>query len=140
MLWINAKRLEMNDRVVHDMKVLTDCIYFAGIHDQVNAPALIFLEIICRRIQAIVGAHSTPGRVDWSDANAFTGEIDPEDCVDPALRNHVFQKKKVEPELQQTREKTRKLRGAPFADGEGDGDVQEEAPKGAKGGRRGKNK
>ena len=93
-----------------------------------------------RRIQAIVEAYSTPGKVDWSDAKAFTGEIDPEGFVDPALRSHVFLKEEVELKLQQTREKTRELCGAPVAEGEGEGDGPEEAPKGAEGVPRGKQK
>ena len=84
--------------------------------------------------------------MDCSDAVAFTGEIDLEDCADTALRSHIFQDKMIELRLTQSMQETHDLRGAPFVI-RGSGEVEDSAkadsaaPKaGANGGRWGKQK
>ncbi len=57
-LWMRSNHIESGDRTYHEMKVLVDSLYFAGTFDQVNIPALMAMEVICLRIQAIVDAYT----------------------------------------------------------------------------------
>ena len=68
------------------MKVLCDALYMCGTFDQVNIPALMSMETICRRIQAIVDAYSNPNRPSWENAKLFSGQGTPEDIVSPSFR------------------------------------------------------
>ena len=68
-LWQREKKLESADRVIHEMKVLTDTLYYAGAYDCLNLGALISIEIVCRRIQTIVDAYSNPARPNWERAD-----------------------------------------------------------------------
>ena len=58
-LWCRAKQNEPTDRVYREMRVLCDSLHFAGTHDQVNIPALMSMEILCRRVQSVVQAIRT---------------------------------------------------------------------------------
>lgn len=110
-LWARAKHIEPSDRVHHELKVLTDCLFFAGTFDQINIPALVSMEVVCRRIQAIVDAYSHPSKPSWENAKIFTGMGSPEDTVSPTFRTYAAKKNKDELELLQARQKVRELRG-----------------------------
>lgn len=112
-LWMRSKHIESGDRTYHEMKVLVDSLYFAGTFDQVNIPALMAMEVICRRIQAIVDAYSNPSRPSWENAKIFAGQGGPEDIVSPTFRTYAQKKNKEELELMQARQKVRELRGSP---------------------------
>jgi len=136
--WMRAKHIEPNDRISHELNVLTDCLYFAGCFDQINAPALICMEVVCRRIQAIADAYSNPSKPSWENARVFSGQGTAEDIISPVFRTYALKKNKDELELLQARIKVRELRGGPAASGE---DVDESngpgGPKPPKGGRKG---
>lgn len=85
-LWCRSKHIEQTDRTYHAMKVLCDALYMCGTFDQVNIPALMSMETICRRIQAIVDAYSNPNRPSWENAKLFSGQGTPEDIVSPSFR------------------------------------------------------
>ncbi|CAK9070805.1 unnamed protein product [Durusdinium trenchii] len=110
-LWCRSKHIETTDRTFHEMKVLVDALFFAGTFDQVNIPALMSMEVVCRRIQAIVDAYSNPSRPSWENAKIFAGQGTPEDIVSPTFRNYATRKNKEELELLQARQKVRELRG-----------------------------
>ena len=112
-LWMRSKHIESGDRTYHEMKVLVDSLYFAGTFEQVNIPALMAMEVICRRIQAIVDAYSNPSRPSWENAKIFAGQGGPEDIVSPTFRTYAQKKNKEELELMQARQKVRELRGSP---------------------------
>ncbi|CAL1149575.1 unnamed protein product, partial [Cladocopium goreaui] len=80
-LWCRSKHIEQTDRTYNAMKVLCDALYMCGTFDQVNIPALMSMETICRRIQAIVDAYSNPNRPSWENAKLFSGQGTPEDIV-----------------------------------------------------------
>ena len=143
-MWMRTKHIESSDRTYHEMKVLTDALFYAGTFDQVNIPALMSMEVVCRRIQAIVDAYSNPSRPSWENAKIFAGQGTPEDIVSPTFRNYATKRNKEELELLQARQKVRELRGGAAVQHE-DGDVGESLPqkppnkpnpkrKGAKGG------
>ena len=111
-LWARTKHVEPTDRVHHELKVLTDCLYYAGTHDQLNIPALVSLEVVCRRIQAIVDAYSHASKPSWENARIFSGQGTPEDIVSPTFRSYAVKRNKEELELLQARQKVRELRGS----------------------------
>ena len=110
-LWLRAKRLEGTDRTYHELKTLVDVLYFAGCYDQLNIPSLISMEVVCRRIQAILDAYANPAKPSWENAKIFTGQGTPEDIVSPTFRSYATKKNKDELELLQARQKVRELRG-----------------------------
>ncbi|CAK9106636.1 Uncharacterized protein SCF082_LOCUS49674 [Durusdinium trenchii] len=126
-LWCRSKHIETTDRTFHEMKVLVDALFFAGTFDQVNIPALMSMEVVCRRIQAFVDAYSNPSRPSWENAKIFAGQGTPEDIVSPTFRNYATRKNKEELELLQARQKVRELRGAP-AIAQEEGDAAESLP------------
>ena len=80
--------METTDRVYHELKVLCDALHYAGTHDQLNIPALISLEVLCRRVQSVVEAYTNPSRPSWEHAD-----------IVPVFRTHAVKKNKEELEL-----------------------------------------
>ena len=68
------------------------------------------MEVVCRRIQAIVDAYANPNRPSWENAKLFTGQGTPEDIVSPTFKTYAAKKNKDELELLQARQKVRELR------------------------------
>lgn len=121
-LWTRSKHIEQTDRAYHEMKVLCDALYYGGTFDQLNIPALMSMETICRRVQAIVDAYSNPSRPSWENAKLFSGQGSPEDIVSPSFRTYAAKRNKDELELLQARQKVRELRASPAVPvEEGDG-------------------
>lgn len=112
-LWLRSKHIESSDRTWHETKVLVDVLYYAGTFDQVNIPGLMSLEVVCRRLQAIVDAYTHPNKPSWENAKIFTGQGTPEDIVSPTFRTYAVKRNKEELELLQARQKVRELRGSP---------------------------
>ena len=102
-LWLRSKHIERTDRTYHEMKVLVDALFYGGTFDQLNIPALMCMETICRRLQAIVDAHTTPRRPSWENAKIFAGQGSPEDIFSPVFRTYAAKKSKDELELLQPR-------------------------------------
>ena len=126
-LWMRSKHIEASDRTYHEMKVLTDALFYAGAFDHINIAALMSMEVVCRRIQAIVDAYSNPARPLWENAKIFAGQGTPEDIVSPTFRSYAAKKNKEELELLQARQKVRELRGGHAVVPE-DGDVDDSMP------------
>ena len=114
-MWLRSKRIETTDRIYHELKVLIDCLFYAGTFDQLNIPGLMSLEVISRRIQAISDAYTNPMKPSWENAKVFTGQGSPEDIVSPTFRTYAVKKQRDELELLQARQKVRELRGSPSA-------------------------
>ena len=128
-LWMRSKHIEPTDRVYHELKVLTDALFYAGTFDQINAPALISMEVICRRLAAVVDAYTNPAKPSWENAKIFAGHGSAEDLVSPTFRTHATKKNKDELELLQARIKVRELRGSPVVPTTDDVDEASAAPK-----------
>ena len=134
-LWTRSKHIEQTDRVYHEMKVLCDALYYGGTFDQLNIPALISMETICRRVQAIVDAYSNPSRPSWENAKLFSGQGSPEDIVSPSFRTYAAKRNKDELELLQARQKVRELRASPAVpvdEGDGNDSLPVKPPKAPK--------
>jgi len=104
-LWLDVfmreKNLAANDRVVHELRVLLDAIYFLACYDQLNAGALACAEVLCRRISAIVDAYAVAGRPpNWAMAAYYTGQKSAADGVSPSLRNYVARLARDDREVQ----------------------------------------
>lgn len=112
-LWLRSKHIEATDRTYHEMKVSVDVLFYAGTFDQVNIPGLISLEVVCRRLQAIVDAYTNASKPSWENAKLFTGQGAPEDIIAPVFRTYAAKKNKEELELLQARQRVRELRGSP---------------------------
>ena len=110
------------------MKVLVDCLFYAGTYDQLNIPALMSMEVVCRRLQAIVDAYTNPARPPWENAKWFAGLGTPEDIVSPTFRTYAARKNKDELEFLQARQKVRELRGSPIHSTTDDGDATDSLP------------
>ena len=85
--WMRSKQIQEGDRISFEMKVLMESIYLAGTYDQLNLSSLACIEIIARRIQAIVDAYSSGPIPDWHSAKVMTLYRSPEDAISPQLRS-----------------------------------------------------
>ena len=108
--WMRAKQIQEGDRVSFEMKVLIECLYIGGTYDQLNLSGLASIEVIARRIQAIVDAYSSGPIPDWHSAKVMTLYRSPEDAISPQLRSWAARKNKEELDLAQTRAKVREGR------------------------------
>ena len=107
--WMRTKQVSENDRTAYEMRTLIDCIYTAGVYDQLNIPALASLEIISRRIQGIVDAFAsgTPGNPDWASTRVITNYRGADDAISPALRTWAARRNKEEMDLAVSRARVR---------------------------------
>ena len=96
---------------------MVDAICHAGTYGPYNLGCSISVEVRARRIQSIVDANVTPGRIDFSQARHFVGIGSLEDAIDPALRDYVARRSKDEAEIQNAREQARALAGTPSSGG-----------------------
>ena len=111
-LWARQRGVYDSDRVMHELRCLTDVIYFGATYDQLNLPVLASMEVIARRVQSIVEAYASgpPGNPDWSNSKLFTGYQGPDDLVSPSLRSWAARKGKEEVEISQARARMRELK------------------------------
>ncbi|CAE8585294.1 unnamed protein product, partial [Polarella glacialis] len=110
-IWLRAKKLEESDRVAHEMKVLVDVLYYGGIYDQLNMPALISMEVVCRRLQLIFEAYANPARPSWENARLYASQASTEEIISPAFKSWAAKRNKEEAEIASARTRARDLRG-----------------------------
>lgn len=87
--WMRAKQIQEGDRISFEMKILIESLYIAGTYDQLNISGLASVEILVRRIQAIVDAYSAGHIPDWNSAKIMTLYIlyrSPEDAISPSSK------------------------------------------------------
>ena len=112
MLWSRHRGLVDGDRVMHELRVLVDILWYGGSYDQLNLGSLVCMEVAARRIQAVVDAYSAggTGAPDWGNARLFTNYVGPEDIVSPQLRTWAARRGKEEVELHQARNRLKELK------------------------------
>ena len=99
-LWCREKRLESTDRTVHELRTLTEAIYMAGTYDQLNLGGVLALEILSRRVHAIVEAYAGgASRPHWGLAKFLTCEASAEDAVSSELRSYAAKRAKEESDI-----------------------------------------
>ena len=108
--WMRSKQIQDNDRISFEMKVLIESLYVGGTYDQLNLCSLACMEILARRIQAIIDAYSSGPIPDWHSAKIMTLYHSPEDAISPQLKTWAARKNKEELDLAQTRAKVRDSR------------------------------
>ncbi|CAE8626378.1 unnamed protein product, partial [Polarella glacialis] len=111
-IWLRAKKLEESDRVAHEMKVLVDVLYYGGIYDQFNMPALISMEVVCRQLQLIVEVYANPARPSWENARLYASQGSTEEIISPVFKSWAAKRNKEEAEIVSARTRARDLRGS----------------------------
>ena len=76
-----TKKLDDNDRVCHETRVLVDIVYYRLCFDQLNTGPSAVVELAYRRLQAVTSAHSNPSKVNWSTARLMTVAASVDDGV-----------------------------------------------------------
>ena len=92
--WLREKSISPTDRVAHELKTLTEAMFFAGCYDQLSLGAVAALEVLARRVAGGVAAHRNPSRPQWGQARYFTGTPSIDDVTGPALRSFVVHRVK----------------------------------------------
>ena len=118
--WMRSKQIQDNDRITFEMKVLIESLYLAGTYDQLNLSCLASVEVLSRRIQAVVDAYSAGPIPDWGSAKVMTLYKSPEDAISPQLRTWAARKNKEEMELAQSRAKFRIFTRSRESQGQGE--------------------
>lgn len=103
--WRQMKNLAEGDRVIHELRTLTDALFYGATHDQLNLPSLASFEVICRRIQLITEAYSNPAAPNWSGARFFSGVSRIDDFCAPELKQFVAKKSKEVAEMESAKNK-----------------------------------
>ena len=119
------KKMEPNDRIVHELNVLIGILTYMACYDQLNGPCLASMEIVARRVQQIVDAYSIPGKPpNWDMAKHLGGKTDPTDVVSKDLRAWAARQAKDEVDIAsvRARQQTQTRTAATAADdGQGGG-------------------
>lgn len=84
--WMRAKQIQENGRMRLEMRILIECVYIGGTYNQLNLSGLACVEVVVRRIQAIIDAYSTGPIPDWHSARVITAYKSPEDAISPQLK------------------------------------------------------
>ncbi|CAK0901919.1 unnamed protein product [Prorocentrum cordatum] len=112
-LFIRMKGLGQGDRVVHELRAIVEALYQGGVYDQLNMGGLMMVEVLSRRVAAVVDAYADPSKPSWTNARFFEGVSSVEDVSGPELRGCVHQRAKEQHEMEQAQNRARTLRGAP---------------------------
>ena len=86
--------------VMHQMRTLTEAIWYMGCVDQLDLPSLLEVEALCRRVAAVAGARAQAERPAGRYAPLFAGTAATEEIISPSLQNHVLPRAKEDVDLQ----------------------------------------
>ena len=109
--WRQIKKLEVTDRVMHELTVLIDAVQAGGCYDCLNLPSLLTFEILVRRIYQVTDAYSVPGRVSWANSKYFRGTTSVDEVVPAEMRSYVHRESRAEVELAAARSRQQSLSG-----------------------------
>ena len=107
--WRLTKRLELNDRVMHELSTLVDAIHWGGMYDCLNMPSLLIFEILVRRIYQVTDAYSIPGRISWANSKYYRGVAAIDEVVPSEMRSYVNRESRSEVELATARARQQAL-------------------------------
>ena len=108
LVWCREMRCGKKDRVYHEMRCLVDCLEIGGTFDQLNMGSIVALEVVMRRLLAIVEAHQKGiENPNWELAQYLTTEDDIADLLSPELRSDVTRKAKDKMEVDNFRARAR---------------------------------
>ncbi|CAK0833049.1 unnamed protein product, partial [Prorocentrum cordatum] len=100
-LFIHMKGLGQNDCVVHELRAIVGALYQGGVYVQLNMGGLMMVEVLTRRVAAVVDAYSDPTKPSWTNARFFEGVSSVEDVSGPELRGYVHRRAKEQHEIEQ---------------------------------------
>jgi len=103
-LWLREWKLEVelrnNDRTMHELTVLIDAFYYAGVVDQVNIPALLCMEVLARRVMTIVDAYATGAdKPRWGNSKYYKGSGSIRDGVPTQMKSFIARQVREENEF-----------------------------------------
>ncbi|CAK0856481.1 unnamed protein product, partial [Prorocentrum cordatum] len=107
-LFIRMKGLGQGDRVVHELRTIVEALYQGGVYDQLNMGGLMMVEVLTRRVAAVVGAYADPSKPSWTNARFFEGVSSVEDVSGPELRGYVHRRAKGQREMEQAQNREQK--------------------------------
>jgi hypothetical protein len=99
-LWGKEKGFAATDRVMREMKTLIMAIHYAGTYDQVNIGSLVCLEVLARRCQGIIDAHSVSSSTpNWKLAGFYEGGPGGVDTVADDLKRFAVRRARERDDL-----------------------------------------
>jgi hypothetical protein len=113
---LQTESYSVSDRSVHELRALAEVIEMAGTYDQLNLAALASFELLARRWQLILAAHSkNPSSPDYDGSEYFEGLEKRRFGIAPSLQEYVSKKMKDDAEIEKQKSKARELRSTPKA-------------------------
>ena len=107
--WRLTKRLELNDRVMHELNTLIDANHWVGIYDCLSMPSLLSFEILVWRIYQVTDAYSVPGHISWANSKYYRGVAAIDEVVPSEMRSYVNRESRTEVELATARARQQAL-------------------------------
>ena len=104
--WLQEKGIERDSRTGHELSVLTNALYQSGVYDQLSMGGLGALEVIGRRIAALVEAQSQPSRPNWAVARYLVGSSTSDEVILPGLRSYAMRRAKEEVDIQNAQQRS----------------------------------
>ena len=108
--WLRTNDIPRGDRSIYEHEVLSRILESAIVVDQLNAPSLQSIELMCRRLQVIREAHRiSPTQPDYSSADLFMGwkYRKSGQGIDQTLAQHVAGELKAEAAIAKESRKAR---------------------------------
>ena len=109
--WRQIKKLELNDRVMHELNTLIDAFQAGGSYDCLNMGSLLSFEILARRIYQVTDAYSIPGRISWANSKYFRGTASIDEVIPAEMRSYVNRESRTEVELASARARQQSFSG-----------------------------
>ena len=122
--YLSRHPYQPSDRSQHELKSLAEILEAAGSYDQLNLSSLSFVELLVRRWQMIVDAHSrNPLAPNYEASDYYSGHRRGRFGIAPHLSAHVARTMKDESEIDKQRSKAKEHhpKGGHGSGGKGDG-------------------
>ena len=117
-------------RSVHELRCVAEVVESAGCYDQMNLASLASFELLARRWQLILEAHSrNPGSPDYDGSEYFEGLEKKRFGVAPSLREHVARRMRDDAKIEKQKTKAREFRTTPNAGAKASGAAAKAAAK-----------
>ena len=110
--YLSKHSYQPSDRSQYELRCLSEILEVAGCYDQLNLSSLAFVEMLSRRWQMIVDAHSrNPLAPNYEASEFYSGSRRERQGIAPMLSAHVARTMKDESEIDKQRNKAREARG-----------------------------
>ena len=110
--YLSKNPYQPSDRSHHELHSLAEILQAAGTYDQLNLSSLAFVELLVRRWQMIVDAHSWNALApNYEASEYYSGHRRSRFGIAPALSAHVARTMKDETEIDKQRQKAKETHG-----------------------------